>query len=248
MTWSKSNTVGCVQNKKKFWFRTHSHISPANKKNIFITFVQCRTNVEDVGPTLYKCYTNVLCLLGAVYFHSFEVVHRCNEKQRLQKYYCQPSLTKSELCAVKIDQLIRYSICCDEIMILLVVIIVTINFIKLIRSHSFKINESRPNIEEFGAHKYYQIIANHLTLLRSVTIWEAERRLVTELWILLRLGLQRMSMISTVSSCVHTQIDMASRPQRVLRHRVLMCPYTNRHGSWAAEGAEASCPHVSIHK
>ena len=21
------------------------------------------TNVEDVGPTLYKCYTNVLCLL-----------------------------------------------------------------------------------------------------------------------------------------------------------------------------------------
>ena len=28
-----------------------------------ITFVQCCTNVEDVGPTLYKCYTNVLCLL-----------------------------------------------------------------------------------------------------------------------------------------------------------------------------------------
>ena len=29
-----------------------------------ITFVQCWTNVENVGPTLYKCYTNVLCLLG----------------------------------------------------------------------------------------------------------------------------------------------------------------------------------------
>ena len=28
------------------------------------TFVQCSTNVEDVVPTLYKCYTNVLCLLG----------------------------------------------------------------------------------------------------------------------------------------------------------------------------------------
>ena len=27
-------------------------------------FVQCWPNVEDVGPTLYKCYTNVLCLLG----------------------------------------------------------------------------------------------------------------------------------------------------------------------------------------
>ena len=33
---------------------------PANK-NIFVTFIQCRTNVEDVGPTLCKCYTNVLC-------------------------------------------------------------------------------------------------------------------------------------------------------------------------------------------
>ena len=32
-------------------------------QSICITFVQCRTNVEDVGPILYKCYTNVLCLL-----------------------------------------------------------------------------------------------------------------------------------------------------------------------------------------
>ena len=32
--------------------------------NIRKIFVQCRPNVEDVGPTLYKCYTNVLCLLG----------------------------------------------------------------------------------------------------------------------------------------------------------------------------------------
>ena len=29
-------------------------------KNICITFVQCRPNVFDVGPTLNKCYTNVL--------------------------------------------------------------------------------------------------------------------------------------------------------------------------------------------
>ena len=33
-------------------------------QDICVTFVQCWTNVEDVGPTLYKCYTNVLCLLG----------------------------------------------------------------------------------------------------------------------------------------------------------------------------------------
>ena len=32
-------------------------------QNICITFVQCWTNVEDVGPTLYKWYANVLCLL-----------------------------------------------------------------------------------------------------------------------------------------------------------------------------------------
>ena len=38
-------------------------LSRTVKKNC-ITFKQCRTDVEDVEPTLYKCYTNVLCLLG----------------------------------------------------------------------------------------------------------------------------------------------------------------------------------------
>ena len=33
-------------------------------QNICIAFVQRRPNVFDAGPTLYKCYTNVLCLLG----------------------------------------------------------------------------------------------------------------------------------------------------------------------------------------
>ena len=36
---------------------------PANTKHC-ITFVQCRPNVFDVGPPSYKCYTNVLYLLG----------------------------------------------------------------------------------------------------------------------------------------------------------------------------------------
>ena len=31
-------------------------------KNICITFIQCWSNVEDVRPTLYKCYTNVYCV------------------------------------------------------------------------------------------------------------------------------------------------------------------------------------------
>ena len=36
---------------------------PVNTKHLY-ALMQCWTNVEDVGPTLYKCYTNVLCLLG----------------------------------------------------------------------------------------------------------------------------------------------------------------------------------------
>ena len=34
--------------------------------NICITFVQRRPNVIDVSQILYKCYTNILCLLGIV--------------------------------------------------------------------------------------------------------------------------------------------------------------------------------------
>ena len=33
-------------------------------QNICITFVQRWSSFEDVGPSLYECYTNVLCLLG----------------------------------------------------------------------------------------------------------------------------------------------------------------------------------------
>ena len=38
-------------------------IASQQKQNICITFIQRRPSVFDVGPTLYKCYTNVLCLL-----------------------------------------------------------------------------------------------------------------------------------------------------------------------------------------
>ena len=40
------------------------HCPTQQTHNICITFLQRRPNVFDVGPTLYKCYTNVLCLLG----------------------------------------------------------------------------------------------------------------------------------------------------------------------------------------
>ena len=41
-----------------------SIISVLQTQNILKTSVQCWTNVEDVGPTLYKCFKNVLCLPG----------------------------------------------------------------------------------------------------------------------------------------------------------------------------------------
>ena len=34
-------------------------------QNIFATFIQRRPNTFDAGPTLYKCYANVWCLLGS---------------------------------------------------------------------------------------------------------------------------------------------------------------------------------------
>ena len=43
-------------NKSLYW---HS----VNTQHLY-DFMQCWTNVENVGPTLCKCYTNVLCLVG----------------------------------------------------------------------------------------------------------------------------------------------------------------------------------------
>ena len=41
-----------------------SNSATPQTQNICITFIQRRPNVEDVGPALYKCFTNVSCLLG----------------------------------------------------------------------------------------------------------------------------------------------------------------------------------------
>ena len=40
----------------------------ADAKHFFIKSVQCWSNVEDVGPTLFKCYKNALCLLESISF------------------------------------------------------------------------------------------------------------------------------------------------------------------------------------
>ena len=43
-------------------------------QNICITFVQGWTNVEYGGQPLYKCYTNVLCLLGRASVNDIESI------------------------------------------------------------------------------------------------------------------------------------------------------------------------------
>ena len=51
--------------RRHFKFLTMTETASAQQTQTFcITFVQRRPNVFDVGPTLYKCYTNVVCLLG----------------------------------------------------------------------------------------------------------------------------------------------------------------------------------------
>ena len=46
----------------------HPHFHGRALLDICITFVQCWINVEDVAPTLYKCYTTILWSLGWEHF------------------------------------------------------------------------------------------------------------------------------------------------------------------------------------
>ena len=47
--------------------KQYTNIERTQQKQI--TFVQRRPNGFDVGPTLYKCYPNVFCLLGRYIFY-----------------------------------------------------------------------------------------------------------------------------------------------------------------------------------
>ena len=58
--------------------------NPANTKhlyNIYAMLDQC----EDVGPTLYKCYRNVLCLLGIMWVDRMRKYKRCSFSVRYGK-------------------------------------------------------------------------------------------------------------------------------------------------------------------
>ena len=89
--WNNSKVIFTVYMMKSFILENENYHPEWNKRycypgasilwsqqtqNICITFVQCRPNVSDVGPTLYKCYTNVLCLLG--YYIPFLLSSKCN--------------------------------------------------------------------------------------------------------------------------------------------------------------------------
>ena len=41
-----------------------SYVTSPSTYNICRGIIQCWSNIEDVGPMLNKCYTNVVCLLG----------------------------------------------------------------------------------------------------------------------------------------------------------------------------------------
>ena len=57
-------------------------ITQQQTKNICITFIQRWINVEAVGPSLYKCHTNGLCLLG-ITNHCHTCVQSCKMSQVL---------------------------------------------------------------------------------------------------------------------------------------------------------------------
>ena len=61
-TWKVKGVSGTES--VKWQGESRYQLKPLQKtQNIRITFVQRRPNVFDVGPRLYKWYTNVLCLL-----------------------------------------------------------------------------------------------------------------------------------------------------------------------------------------
>ena len=81
--------------------------------NICITFVQRRPNVFDVGPTLFKCYTTVLCLLGRyVVFNFHDWPWTLDKWTSTSDLHCEMIKGSANLCGhhhkVKI-KLINYS-------------------------------------------------------------------------------------------------------------------------------------------
>ena len=58
--------TGWEQGLRDLFCRSHIQVIRdfQQSQNSCMIFIQCWANVEDVGPTLYKYHTAVLCLLG----------------------------------------------------------------------------------------------------------------------------------------------------------------------------------------
>ena len=52
---------GLTPDAKKYKEPNAANVTSLQTQNICKPFIQRRPNVFDVGPTLYKCYRNVLC-------------------------------------------------------------------------------------------------------------------------------------------------------------------------------------------
>ena len=70
--------------------------SRPSQQNTCITFIQRRPNIFDVGPTLYKCYTNVLCLLGSRCVTSTKLGFQGRRYQRSTRRRAVPELEVNE--------------------------------------------------------------------------------------------------------------------------------------------------------
>ena len=86
----------------KIWSQASRNTATQYTQNISITFVQCWTNVEYVGPTLYKCYAYVMWLLGNCHVLSraavMLILFQCSVQHGRVKYYSRDE--------IKIDQLL----------------------------------------------------------------------------------------------------------------------------------------------
>ena len=60
--WTYVGLMYCVQDASGASWPRFPGFTPQLTQNICVTFIQCRTNVKNGQPALYKCYTNVLWL------------------------------------------------------------------------------------------------------------------------------------------------------------------------------------------
>ena len=73
---SNATKIRFVALKYETAYEIGSHlVCTQQTQNICIKFVQRRPNVFDVGPTLYKWYTNVLWLLGSRHRKAFNILY-----------------------------------------------------------------------------------------------------------------------------------------------------------------------------